>query len=511
MSMGQPIIGIDLGTTNSVVAVTDHTGTTLAIAGADGERVVPSVVFFPEGADPIVGGRAKQYALVEPERVAALFKRGMGDEIFRADGSPFVVDGRSMRPEELSALVLRKMQAIAGEHLGGDAARAVITVPAYFGEAQRAATRQAGELAGLEVVRIVNEPTAAAIAHGLDDQAGVGHIVVFDLGGGTFDVTVLQRDSNGQIEVGGSGGDRRLGGADFDQLIVDRMIEATSPSLRDDPWALADAYAKAEDIKKELSSTQSSTRPLTVGGRPEMFTLTRADFEAMVAPHVRAVEDTILYTIEEAGLSASDIDQVLMVGGSSRIPMFKELLERIIGRQPVFSKNLDEDVARGAAILAAKLDEGSEASTALAHIPVPIDALTIGLGVSALRGDTHEPFNLVILAPGSPLPSTGENMLFCLEDRQPGITLTLNEGDDEDPDMVSTLGSSDGSFASPRPKDYPIRIVLEASVDGMITANAYDGKTNDFLAELTVKREGALAGASLADAKTFLASSSVEG
>jgi molecular chaperone DnaK len=243
--MSPPVIGIDLGTTNSAVSYTDEGGITTVIADENGDRIVPSVVHFTQDGEYVVGRHAKEYAKVEPQRVARVFKRGMGSRTFLADEQPFVVDGKTWTPEELSSLVLKKLAGMAAQHFGEPAPRAVVTVPYYFGEPERAATRSAGELAGLEVLQIVNEPTAAAVAHGIDGAPGAGRLLVFDLGGGTFDVTVMSYGDGGEMQVLAAGGDRELGGTDFDDAVVARMVELAR-TQRDvdvtaDPWMLADA------------------------------------------------------------------------------------------------------------------------------------------------------------------------------------------------------------------------------------------------------------------------------
>ena len=350
------IFGIDLGTTNSVIAYTDPMGTTEVIAGQDGNPIVPSVVYFGKDGKLLVGTSARERAIVEPERVAMLFKRGMGEKTFLDDGRPFVVDGKTWSPEELSAAVLKKLALMAQDRFGEPVRKVVITVPAYFGNNERAATKSAGEIAGLEVVHIVNEPTAAAVTH-VGDGASTGRILVFDLGGGTFDVTVMEVAPDGSMKVLATGGDRRLGGMDFDNLILDAMAAAARQGgldIETESWARQDAYFKAEALKKELSTLESAGASLTGSGRPLAFELTRARFEKLTKDQVTATEDTTVYTLETAGLQPSDIGTVLMVGGSSRIPVFQQMLKRVFGKPPVFSRDLDQDVARGAAMLAAK-------------------------------------------------------------------------------------------------------------------------------------------------------------
>jgi molecular chaperone DnaK len=381
------IFGIDLGTTNSVIAYTDPNGRTEVIAGRDRGRIVPSVVYFPDNGEPVVGTLAREHAITEPERVARLFKRGMGEHTFLPGEQPFVVDGHTWAPEALSALVLRKLAQMAEEHYGDPVRRVVITVPAYFGEAERAATRSAGEIVGLEVIRIVNEPTAAAIAHALDHPGNAGTILVFDLGGGTFDVTAMHVAASGDMRVMATGGDRRLGGMDFDELIVGTMITTAREGgldIETEAWARQDAYAKAEEVKKKLSFTEVAGDSLTGSGRPLRFELSLGEFESLLANRLREVEDTTVYTLETADLRPADLSKIIMVGGSSRIPAFQRLLSRIYHREPSFTRNLDEDVARGAAILAAKLGDELDPRTQLAMVPEVIEVAAAAIGGSAL-------------------------------------------------------------------------------------------------------------------------------
>ena len=509
------IIGIDLGTTNSVVAHTDSNGVTEIIAGKEGDRIVPSVVYFPKGADPVVGSRAKQYSLVEPERVAALFKRGMGEPTFTPDGSPFVVDGKTWKPEELSSLVLLKLTQMAEQHLGEPVRRAVITVPAYFGESERVATRTAGELAGLEVVRILNEPTAAAFAHGLDHLGRASRVLVFDLGGGTFDVTIMNVQPDGSLTVEATGGDRQLGGADFDRLIVERMSEvarqAGGADLLADPWTAQDAYAKAEEIKRELSSLEQATRPVTAAGRPSMFTLTRAEFDGLIARHLQGVEDITLHTLDEAEMQPSDISTVLMVGGSSRIPAFQRLLHKICGREPTFSRNLDEDVARGAAILAAKLGGDLSPRSQLAAIPMPQDSTSHGFGITIQVDErTGAQANEVMVRKNVAYPVSVSETFYAASEDQSEVSVRVNEGDDTDLDFVVQMGESIGRFARPVAKGHPIRVDMSYTADQIITMKAFDGASGALLCELEVEHKGAMSKTELRAARDLLAAMDVQ-
>lgn len=506
--MTSDVVGIDLGTTNSVVAWTDDQGSTEVLTGPDGARIVPSVVYFPENdGEVIVGDRGLQYAVLDPHRFARLFKRGMGERTFLPDGSEFVVDGKTWSPEELSMLVVKKLQAAADHARGAEVRRAVITVPAYFGEPERAATRLAGELAGFEVLRILNEPTAAAIAHGLDRVGESTKLLVFDLGGGTFDVTVMSTSADGSMEVLSTGGDRRLGGADFDALILERMSEfvdaQTGSDLADDPYSFFEARQKAEDIKKDLSTMETAQRPLTVSGRPVMFSVTRTEFEGMIADHVQDVRDTVETTLEESGLSPSDITTILMVGGSSRIPVFKRILQEVTGTEPIFSKNLDEDVARGASILAAKLRGDATPNSTVDMLPVPVDVASHGLGVTMLD-DERVPQNQVLIAAGSQIPASADYVAGAAFDNQIDLELELNEGDDSDLEYVRNLGRSQGRLSRAVPQGYPIRIEMSYDADQLIVVKAFDGETGAFICDLKVRHEGLLDEESRTQAKALL-------
>jgi molecular chaperone DnaK len=500
-------IGIDLGTTNSVAAWTNDAGQTEIVAGSDGARIVPSVVYFEESTgNVVVGDRAMQYAVLDPSRVARLFKRGMGEATFLPDGRPFTVDGEKWSPEALSGLILKKLHVNAEVALSRSVTRAVITVPAYFGEPERAATRSAGEIAGLEVLQLINEPTAAAIAHGLDRSGTDARLLVFDLGGGTFDVTVMELRADGAMEVSATGGDRRLGGADFDALILERMIEQidmqTGEDLTADPYAYFDARQKAEDIKKDLSSMATAQRPLTAGRRPVMFSLSRDEFTAMISDHLRDVRDTIETTISEAGIQPSGIDTVLMVGGSSRIPAFQQLLEELVGQPLTFSKNLDEDVARGASVLAAKLRGDATPRSKVDLLPLPVDAASHGLGITVI--ENGQLINSIMIKSGTNLPASASGDYSTATDDQAQIEIELNEGEDTDLDFVRQLGRSIGQLGRRLPAGHPIRIEMSYDLNQLIVVQAFDGETGAFICDLKVKHEGLLDDAARASARTAL-------
>ena len=457
----------------------------------------------------VVGRLARDYAKVEPGRVARVFKRGMGTPTFLKNEEPFEVDGKAWTPEELSSLILKKLKNMAEQHFEGPVSQAVITVPHYFGEPERAATRSAGEIAGLEVLQIVNEPTAAAIVHGVDGTPVPGKLLVFDLGGGTFDVTIMQYGEGGETEVIATSGDRELGGADFDEAILERMIEValkeTGQDLTEDGWTLNAATVLAEEIKQELSTRESATRPLPVSGKPVMFTLSRGEFEELIKGQIELVEDAILNALDRAKIQGSEVEDVLMVGGSSRIPIFQAMVERISGSKAKLTKNLDEDVARGAALLGAKLGDSLDPRSELAQRPKPVDAASHALGISLVESEESTTLiNQVIIPDGTPIPHSSTHDLLAASEGQREVELVLNEGSDRDLDFVRELGKSTGQLAEPVRRGHPLRCEIQYTADQLIEVQLYDGVSNQLLTQLSVEHKGMLSEQERADAREFL-------
>ena len=307
------------------------------------------------------------------------------------------------------------------------------------------------------------------------------------------------------MKVLATGGDRRLGGMDFDNLILDAMTAAARQGgldIETEPWARQDAYGKAEALKKELSTLESASTSLTGSGRPLHFELTRAQFEKLIKEKVTATEDTTLYTLE-TGLQPADIGTVLMVGGSSRIPVFQNMLTRIFGKPPVFSRNLDKDVARGAAMLGAKEGADLDPRTVLARMPKPVDVCSQGLGVSALNDDKQMQ-NFIIIEAQTEVPAHGEDTFNTVEEGQTRVEIKLNEGDEEDLEFVKQIAKGTGRFGRPVPKGHPITVKIDYTRDGMIELNAYDGETGAFLCKLTVERPGNLSMSQVANAADVL-------
>ena len=435
------IIGIDLGTTNSCVAVMEGTEP-VVITNSEGHRTTPSIVAFVDGGERKVGDPAKRQAITNPTRTIFSIKRFMGetfdrvqDEIKRVpykvansgNNTPRIdIDGRLYSPQEISAMILQKMKKTAEDYLGQEVTEAVITVPAYFNDSQRQATKEAGEIAGLNVRRIVNEPTAAALAYGLDKADKDMKIAVFDLGGGTFDISILEL-GDGVFEVKSTNGDTHLGGDDFDHVIIDWLADQFQAEegvdLRKDPMALQRLKEAAEKAKIELSSTTSTEINLPyimpVNGVPKHLvkTLTRAKFEQLADKLIQATIEPCRQALKDAGISASDINEVILVGGSTRIPAVQAIVEKFFGRTPSKGVNPDEVVAVGAAIQGAVLT-GDVKDVLL------LDVTPLSLGIETLGGVMTK-----LIEANTTIPTRKSEVFSTAVDNQPSVEIHVLQGE----------------------------------------------------------------------------------
>ena len=486
------IIGIDLGTTNSCVSVFEG-NEPVVITNAEGKRTTPSVVGFVEGGEIKVGDPAKRQAITNPKRTIYSIKRFMGEtfdqvqketsrtpyEIVRGNNNtPRVAIGdRQYTPQEISAMILQKMKKTAEDYLGQEVTEAVITVPAYFSDSQRQATKEAGQIAGLEVKRIVNEPTAAALAYGIDKANKDMKIAVFDLGGGTFDISILEF-GGGVFEVLSTNGDTHLGGDDFDHVIIDWLVQEfkndEGADLSADPMAMQRLKEAAEKAKIELSSTTSSEINLPyimpVGGVPKHLvkTLTRAKFEALAHNLIQACKTPCENALRDAGLSTSDIDEVILVGGSTRIPAVQQLVENFFGKAPSKGVNPDEVVAVGASIQGAILNKESGVGDI-----VLLDVTPLSMGIETLSGVMTK-----LIDANTTIPCKKSQVFSTAEDNQPEVTIHVLQGERQFARDNKSIGRFNLAGIAPARRGVPqIEVTFDIDANGILKVSAKDKAT----------------------------------
>ncbi|MGF6375427.1 molecular chaperone DnaK [Clostridiales Family XIII bacterium PM5-7] len=459
------VIGIDLGTTNSCVSVMEG-GEPTVIANAEGNRTTPSVVGFAKGGERLVGETAKRQAVTNPERTIASIKRHMGED------HAVEIDGKKYTPQDISAMILTKLKTDAESYLGEKVTEAVITVPAYFSDAQKQATKDAGKIAGLEVKRIINEPTAASLAYGLDKEDGSHKILVYDLGGGTFDVSILEL-GDGVFEVLATNGDTQLGGDDFDNTVMnflaDSFAKENGVDLRNDKMALQRLKEAAEKAKKELSSAQTTNINLpfitvTADGPLHLnMDLSRAKFDQLTADLVSKSIEPMKKAMADAGVSNSDLEKVILVGGSTRIPAVQEAVKKVTGKEPFKGINPDECVAIGAAIQAGVL-------TGEVHDVLLLDVTPLSLSIETLGGVATK-----LIERNTTIPTKKSQIFSTAADNQTAVDIHVMQGEREMAAGNITLGRFQLTGIAPAPRGIPqIEVTFDIDANGIVNVSAKD-------------------------------------
>lgn len=509
------VIGIDLGTTYSAAAVSIDGHSAQVLPNQEGQNTTPSVVFFPDtdGAEePMVGEMAKNSAAGSPYNVVQFIKRQMGNPDF-VYTSP---NGTDFRPEEISALILKYIKQYAELDLGEPVTDAVITVPAYFDDARRTATKQAGKLAGLNVLQVFNEPTAAAIAYGLTSQNN-GRVLVYDLGGGTFDITLMEiRD--GSFNVIATDGDPNLGGFDFDneisKLIVADLAKQGYTVDEYDDRLYAEIREKSEILKRGLSNVAQSTAIFTIDGKTYRVRITRDEFEAATETLLKRTQERLELLLENQHVQWGDIDYLLMIGGSTRMPMVRRMLEQMSGRQLKHEIDPDTAVAIGAAIYAASLSApgGGSASSDAAGATAGSTGLDIvisdvtsqSLGVIVL-GPNNRDVNSIIIPNNTPIPAKASDVFYTTVDGQQALNVRVTEGNDDDPQYVKILANQILPVP-PHPAGSPIRVTFAYDIDQTVFVEVEDLTENRSLGTFDIDRT-----ANMSDAQMRQAQSKIDG
>jgi molecular chaperone DnaK len=487
------VIGIDLGTTFSVVAYVNSSGKPEIIPNRDGERIMPSVVFF-DNDEPIVGISAKNSSVLEPLNVVQLVKRQMGNPSYKFNTE----QGIEYTAEEISAIILKRLKEDAELFLNDSIMGAVITVPAYFNDAQRKATQDAGRIAGLNVLRIINEPTAAALAYGFEKFDKPQTILVYDLGGGTFDVTILEVKS-GSINVKATKGDKNLGGFNWDNEIMNYLNvefnKINGIDLFNSPDSEQHLRTKAEEAKKILSMRDKINIILSYSGKTASIELTRQKFEELTSHLFNKTQHIMEFVLEDANLSWSNIDKILLTGGSSRMKAVESLILKVTGKKPSKEVHPDEVVALGAALQATLVEneKGIADPSTINNLPVIFvsDVNSHSMGIVTFNSDTNSYFNSIVLKKNTPVPCKVSDVFSTVSDNQTELLIQVTQGEFKDLEDTLILGEATLKIP-PYPKGAPVEVFFGYDIDGIVHLVVIDLTTNKSLGEIHINRNANL-------------------
>ena len=486
------VIGIDLGTTFSVGAYVDENGQPHVVHNRDGSNTTPSVVMFDDD-EILVGIQAKNNAALDPSNVIQFVKRNMGDHNWTFDSDA----GDNFTAEEISAMILKRIKEDCETEIGEPVTKAVITVPAYFADPQRQSTMDAGKLAGLDVLAVINEPTAAALAYGITKLGTKQRVMVYDLGGGTCDVTIIEISPEGTVKVLATHGNRNLGGYNFDNRLIayiaDLFREETGADIENDDEAMQVLRSKCEEAKIALSSSEKFRISLSAMGKKFKTEISRAKFEDLIKDLIEETEIDIETSMDDAELQPRDIDKILLVGGSTRIPAVRNFIEARMNMKPSAELNADEVVAIGAAIYANEIKDSDGGvvppkPTEEASTPIIQDVNSHGLGVVVAIDDYGNMGNSIIIPRNQQIPVMISEEYQTMVDNQTAIELKVTEGDDEDLSYVSIVGTAE-IHLNPHPAGSPIRIDLGYDRSGIITCRVFDVVDNCFIGDAVFKRD----------------------
>lgn len=496
------VIGIDLGTTFSAAAyIDDKSGEAKIIPNSEGRTTTPSVVMF-DGDDVVVGEQAKSNSMLDPYNVVQFVKRNMGNASFSFERD----DGQTYKAEDISAIILKRVVRDCEAYLNEPIKQAVITVPAYFSDAQRKATINAGQIAGLDVLAVINEPTAAALAFGMSRDAANQNIMVYDIGGGTFDVTIIHVEADGKMNVIATGGDRNLGGFDFDNELINYVTgqfeQQTGADMTDDDEAMQELREKCEAAKITLSQREKVTISVSACGKKARIEVTRPQFEKLCDGVLDKTRTIVEIVLDDAGMRPADLSKVLLVGGSSRMPAIRRMVREQLQIEPSCELNPDEAVALGAAYYANLLQTGQasggespaggytapgDVATPGTTVDLPFrDVNSHGLGVVAINDEGVEA-NTIIIPKNTPIPAQEYQVFGTMVDNQEKVDLQITEGDDEELDYVTIIGEAEIRFR-PHPAGSPVRVTLGLDNNGVIVGEVYDLVDEIVIGELQVHR-----------------------